>query len=310
MPNALGVLVAGLLAVLISFLVCGCGPVADEPLSWWSSQLGAGLIAFTLLYAPGVITASWLIANSTFRRPQPTYILAIGGLFVASFLGALGLSHWMWGYFLERPALPALAGEITHVRSVTMVETPDREPRLLSSRVSQEFAPDQLTPRDDYYFLEGRVLRSLKNRGLLPNRPTPTTLDLKEVNSVLAASGPLAAPETGYHNSDLLAGVVVDGETESGSRLVFLALRGGEVSNDHYPFYEVVLGAPSGGGALGYEFGQRFFYDVAGMEGMEWPVFFSLLSVVLVAFGTSFLVGFDRCRSVIRKGRLSAPVNA
>jgi len=82
-----------------------------------------------------------------------------------------------------------------------------------------------------------------------------------------------------------MSGVAVDAIGKSGGRLVVLGLTGGEVSNDHRPYYEMVFGAPTPNSPLEFIRGQRFFYDVAGMEGMEWYSIWLLLAVPSVLFG-------------------------
>jgi hypothetical protein len=52
----------------------------------------------------------------------------------------------------------------------------------------------------------------------------------------------------------------------------FAGVRGGEVSNDHHPYYEFLFTTDSPGAAPKLLSSQRFYYDVAGMEGVEWPV--------------------------------------
>ena len=55
----------------------------------------------------------------------------------------------------------------------------------------------------------------------------------------------------------------------------------GAVSNDHYPYHEFVFAAPAAGPPQLLAF-QRFYYDVAGMEGWEWPVLFRVFAVGLL----------------------------
>ena len=66
---------------------------------------------------------------------------------------------------------------------------------------------------------------------------------------------------------------MVEAQGRDGRPLLFIGVRGGEVSNDHHPYYEFLFSNESSGGNLKLLSSQRFYYDVAGMEGMEWPVF-------------------------------------
>ncbi len=102
---------------------------------------------------------------------------------------------------------------------------------------------------------------------------------------MIRATGILATPEKGYNDSDLLHGIVVDAVDKSGRRLVFLGLQGMQLSNDHFPYYEMVFSIRPGMPELSYVRGQRFFYDWAGIEGLEWFGIWLLLSVPGIAAG-------------------------
>jgi hypothetical protein len=55
------------------------------------------------------------------------------------------------------------------------------------------------------------------------------------------------------------------------------------VSNDHHPYYEFLFTTDSPGAPPKLLSSQRFYYDVAGMEGVEWPVLlpvFALYSLI------------------------------
>jgi hypothetical protein len=64
---------------------------------------------------------------------------------------------------------------------------------------------------------------------------------------LLSETGLLAKARDGYTSAGLLKGVVVEARYVSGSELVFLSVTGGQVSNEHYPCYEltIILSNPS-----------------------------------------------------------------
>jgi len=80
-----------------------------------------------------------------------------------------------------------------------------------------------------------------------------------------------AKSSEGYDSGAELRGIIVGFSGPSGENRLLLALRGGQVSNDHYPFYEVLI---EGANPLSFHVlhSQMFYFDVAGLEGLEWPV--------------------------------------
>jgi hypothetical protein len=69
---------------------------------------------------------------------------------------------------------------------------------------------------------------------------------------------------------------------------VFGTLEGDQHSNDHYPYYELVI--PLDGSELAISSYQWFFEDIAGLEGLNWLavsclLFVYLLGPIAIAFG-------------------------
>jgi hypothetical protein len=92
-----------------------------------------------------------------------------------------------------------------------------------------------------------------------------------EVYALVEKTGLLEAGEPGYVDAKQLHGLVYELEGAGGEALMLVAARGGEVSDDHYPYYEVLFeGDGQGGWRLAST--RRFYFDVAGMEGAEFPV--------------------------------------
>jgi hypothetical protein len=88
--------------------------------------------------------------------------------------------------------------------------------------------------------------------------------------------------------------------------MVLLGLTGMQLSNDHYPCYEILFEGRKGSPGLSYVRGQRFFYDLAGMEGAEWYAIWPPLSLVAVIVGfVVFTIG-TVVRRVVRRNRRSS----
>jgi hypothetical protein len=105
----------------------------------------------------------------------------------------------------------------------------------------------QVHPQEgDYYVLEGRVLRALKDRQALPAeaRGMPAGR-MRGLYQVLDETGRLEDGEPGYGDAKTLSGIVVEALGRDGRPLLFVGVRGGEVSNDHHPYYEFLFARDS-----------------------------------------------------------------
>lgn len=79
-----------------------------------------------------------------------------------------------------------------------------------------------------------------------------------------------------------LTGLVTEFVTHDNYKYIFVGLNGGEVSNDHYSHYEFLFIEKDNQPILLKQ--QRFYTDIAGIEGLEYaniaPLFSLLLSVI------------------------------
>jgi hypothetical protein len=98
--------------------------------------------------------------------------------------------------------------------------------------------------------------------------------------SLLEKSDLLEEGRPGYARAKELDGVVIEAIGADGTPLVFVGVRGGEVSNDHYPYYEFLYSGQLGGGWMELLSADHSYFDVAGIEGIEWPEFFLIILVL------------------------------
>jgi hypothetical protein len=97
-----------------------------------------------------------------------------------------------------------------------------------------------------------------------------------------------------------ISGLALEAEDADGRRLLFVGLGSGQVSNDHYPRYEFLFAAAPGTDRFELISRNRWFVDIAGVEGFEWYVvypFFFVAALVLVFGGVAIIViagGFQR----------------
>ncbi len=215
-------------------------------------------------------------------RRRALWVGAVGTLLLP-FLAAIWINHEMWGYYVSRPAVDRRIVEARQIQTITRVETESdaRGNRTFSGAPIREVESYiQVHPEEgDYYVLEGRVLRDLKYRQVLPGKAQEIPADrLGSLYQILKDTGQLEDGEPGYPDAPQLSGVVVEALGRDGRPLLFVGVRGREVSNDHYPYYEFLFTSDSLGGPLKLLSSQRFYYDVAGMEGAEWPAFLPFLA--------------------------------
>lgn len=229
-------------------------------------------------------TVEWL---TLLRRPGLAYFSVSLVICLIAFTASIIISRSYWGYYLARPGLPSAVDEIASVNAAVYVTidnadtpTPQVSTVVISPGHFKRVRVDAV--RDPYYFLEDRIILHLEENNLAPvsvevgteevgdGSDAEASLDLSELPALITASGLLAASDPGYRGSSTLEGNVVDGLDVSGRRVLFAGLKGRQVSNDHYPYYEMVFRDTGQENRLSFVEGHRFFFDVAGIEGMEW----------------------------------------
>ena len=242
----------------------------------------------------GALAVGILATMLAGRRLRPSALLvAMAGSMLLPFVGAMLLSKANWGYYLNRPPVARRIAKARRIDSVTFVTT------QTDDRGDSTFLPDPSRTideairhgrHDSYYCLSARALIALQDRGALPLDPRPMDPDrLSWLYDIVDRTGHLEAGGTydddygrthPYTEAKHLKGVVIEALGADGAPIVFIGVSGGEVSNDHYPYYEFLFSGVSTRGGPELLSWQRFYYDVAGLEGMEWPAIFVIFSII------------------------------
>lgn len=214
---------------------------------------------------------NWI--SSRYRRSSifSLYVWTLLGTTSVMALAAVSVSKAYWGYWFQRPGILSELDSLTTVEQVI--------PVVKSDVISTEFKVDaNYSKKDaylatDYYFLDERHWVTLVDKGLLPN-DFGFEQDLgifKNFHQQLQTNRMLATLTAGYESeAETMQGVITVGTANNGAQLALVSLKGGQVSNDHYPYYEMVFHIDPSNSTLTFVRGQRFFYDIAGMEGAEW----------------------------------------
>jgi hypothetical protein len=210
-------------------------------------------------------------------------ILVLGSaLVLTSVIGGSVWSKLYWGYLWRRPSVDYRLLEAIRVVSVGSVTS------IQGTAGQWTFAPGkEETPQEaiafchsDPYYCSDRALVSLQHRGL----PLPLRAALPEDLDALygiAAAGPwVARPDPGYE-SPFLGGTAVVVDHPALGRLLHLELGRPPVANDHHVHYSLLLQRQADTWAVLSS--NRYFFDVAGVEGAEWYVLALLVFIALTA---------------------------
>jgi hypothetical protein len=272
------------------------------------------IINFTLCYLLSAIAVALIERITGLHRPFFVYGGVALGIICLAFFISVAFSKYYWGYFFHRPAVLAELDDVTSVTSivpVTTEQTPTGEHRFVANA---DFSiTDQIAyaRKDPYYNLDDRILVHLEEKQLLPEEMA-TSLDDTALYDLVLETGLLAEPQDGYMSAGFLRGVIVEARTMSGSQLVFLSATGQQVSNDHYPCYEMVFERHPQSGQMTLIRGQRFFFDVAGIEGAEWYAIWFVISLigVIPALPTVTLIAGVRNTILSRRATVQVELSA
>jgi hypothetical protein len=198
----------------------------------------------------------------------------------------LTTSRLYWGYWIVPPSPNASVSSIASVERFTTFWccTPNSSGR----QALQEAAQDEFSGAGDS--LASNLPAALVQLDLQPRseEAVPAAI-LTKIEEALESRGVLRGGQPGYARAKELWGHVAIGRDAHGSELIVAALWGGEVSNDHYPFYEGVFESlPTG--ALHVRDVRQYWFDFAGLEGLaHWLAAFAGL-MVGAALSVMFLI--------------------
>jgi hypothetical protein len=199
----------------------------------------------------------------------------------------VAVSRLYWGYWLLPPSSHEIIEDVATVDRFSKVSW---DGVYASGRlVLLEAAATANTISGEEPF--GRLPRALAQRSLFPITEEPVDPSLlPAVVSALAASGNLVPASPEYPNTTRLSGNLAVAFTRAGNPCVLAALSGGEVSNDHRPFYEAAFALDATNRLIPQRL-HFYYYDVAGLEGIaHWLAGGFTILVALVLWLISGLV--------------------
>lgn len=222
------------------------------------------------------------------------------GMAVFALIGTLWAHYEFWGYLIVRPGLLESAKTITEVEHLIPIRTDacdTDKPCELTIDKHETLVETLNSVQDAPYFPNAKcLLDHLQAQGKLPSSFDHNVQEAIAIYAPMLQSPIIATPDAGY-TQDFLQGVVLIGKTKSGQKRAFISARGDQVANDHYPYYEALFAIEQNGNSVQYLDGQRFFFEVAGIEGFEGPlVIFIVWGVLVLIFGcvpTAFIIIVD-----------------
>lgn len=212
------------------------------------------------------------------RSPWAKCVLSTIGAFA---IGVLVTCRLYWGHWILPPSSASTAREFVSLdrfASYRAVGTVSSGPEALRKGAA---SANWVAGESPF----GRLAVALKERGLSPTSTEAVTAEVvARVQSTLAGER-LSSPPTSAAPG--LRGPNVDiatGRSENGEAIVAAALGTGPVSGDHYLYREALfVSSPSGN--LRLVSVRRYWFDVAGMEGIgHWFVGIVLAALVLVGW--------------------------
>lgn len=208
------------------------------------------------------------------------WLLQITIMITLSVATAAIVSESIWGYPFFRPDVSSAIQEAGQINALIAVSDwrPVNSGTLQKSGEWQESI--ELARNHPYDTPEGRALIAWQDRGLL-------SADMKELPLETAAQA-LAAVQAFFPDgtndykstAENRSAIVAQFDGSMGKNLVLVAARAGQHRNDHYAYREFILKPMDGGYQVLHQTG--FQYDVAGIEGLEFPYLFALVFTSLV----------------------------
>ncbi len=245
------------------------------------------LLNIFLCYLLAAIIGICLVKVTKLKQPWVLFGATAILMIVVSFLISISLSKYYWGYYFFRPSEFSEIHHVTHVKSIIPVDTEnDKEQKITIVKDPFTLSEYILENYDyEYYYLERRLLRVLDDRNLLPDGHGDNLTDFPDIQHLLKESGLLVQSEPGYDGGDNVKGILIHAVDKSGRDLVFIGLQSSQFANDSFAYYEMMLAKNNSTNEFEYVRGQRFFFDRAGIEGLEWYIILTTLSVMSICFG-------------------------
>jgi hypothetical protein len=263
----------------------------------------------------GILVYQWLRRRqrmSSGNHAWPLIQRFLRTYFVLFFIifGAIVIYNKMsWGYFIARPRLHRSvrnAKTLLAITPVTTVSTDQGKTFALPSELNRFHHRENALygRRDPYYGDTDRIFMAFEDRAsrspALEQWPdmyhdSASKLSPRQLQAIyteIIQTGKLSRSQAGYPDGKELHGHLVEFIDSRERRWVYAGIGTAQISNDHYAFYECIFSLEGSSSQWIPEIKayQKYFYDVAGLEGAEFTMFplFGLAGLLVsggIAFG-------------------------
>jgi len=191
--------------------------------------------------------------------------LVVAATLVFGAAATLVTSKLHWGYWVSPPSPDATVASLRHLGSFTTMWR-GYPPHSGHDAIVKAAEDVNWSSGEDP---RGRLPATLIQRGFVPRSSEPVAGSLlPKICQFLETHGALEEADPGYTESKELSGHLALGRGAHGNSVAVAALWGGQLSNDHYPYYEASF-AVSASGELTLLSLQKYRFDIAGLEGVE-----------------------------------------
>ncbi len=299
---------------MLVFLIFHNSALIDQIVWHYSDGLTWYILFIFAPLALGLLTAIALhkkVLTPSFR----ILLYSIVTLQVAFQIAATTISSNYWGYPFKRQSIFSEISQADKVITFSKVFTdPNKKPMTLSVFLdTAKFEKGLLGRKDPYYGGKDRILMVFEDNAhihgnlyYIPEIYDDTTkkISLDKLNKVansIYSSGIIDNGEMSMDFGKILNGIIVEYQTKDNEQYLFAGLAGQEISNDHHPFYEFLFKEINGVELIKK---QRYYYDFAGVEGLEYTFIsplFALLLTILSIVATIFILSVRYFRQMIMR---------
>ncbi|EMF83575.1 hypothetical protein LEP1GSC188_1296 [Leptospira weilii serovar Topaz str. LT2116] len=232
--------------------------------------------------------------DSTKHRAVTIAYLSIG-------LIILLWSQSHWGYYLSRPSIPNSIREVRQLVSALYFRSPypyncnlepNNDPNLDLYTTNRD-SYDSKGSRIEYYMDDMRIDEDWREKIKKPAFRLNTAKGIA-IHDFIEKNYTFERPEKVYGPCFVWNSQIYEFTNDLGKRIYYVSYSTPQLSNDHYAYYEFIIHENE----TGYKIHQsnRFFYDVAGVEGLEFP-FIMLIFNVLYISASRVMVRMNRIRT-------------
>ncbi len=279
---------------LLSFLTVGNRQLYDTISLHYSDSLTWYFIFFLFPLLAGLTVYFWLKNKYIFKGLK----ILFGSLLILQLVFTVTASimnYNYWGYAFKRPVVfneILKADKVLTCSPISNIYLDSAGIKPFHVVIDTTKSKDNLCGRKDFYYgISDRIFMIFQDRAHINghlydfpkiyNNPDLKTskIILKNLERQIQESNLIDIGAT----QGQLNGIVTELVTVDNANYIFVGLHGGEVSNDHYPNYEFLFVEKNNQYELIKK--QRFYTDVAGIEGLEYANIAPFFSLLLTAIG-------------------------